>query len=176
MTAKNIKFLVFGSAIALLAAGCSNAQQQTNSQNSPQTQAAAPLIPANASSTMPGMQGHTMASSTSGHFGMQNLPPGSKPFFGTIASVSGSQVTISGHSRNSSTTVSTIIDITASTKFTGGSQTSLTSGTRIVGVGTANSDGSINATSLQINPTFSGRGQGGGHYQSGGSNQAQSSQ
>lgn len=167
---------MFGSAIALLAAGCSNAQQASNQTDS-QPQGALN----NASSSManmPGMQGHGTASSTG--MGMRNLPAGSKPFFGTIASVSGSQITVSGFSRTSSSTVSTIVDITSGTQFQGGAQSALVTGAKVAGYGTANSDGSINATNVQINPTFGGRGQGGGHYQGGGqgsgSNQPQSPQ
>jgi hypothetical protein len=179
MTSKSVKILALGSAIALLAAGCSKSQPQANNNPSGAPAQAAmqnqpPPFPGNASSTFPGRPHNGTASSTRPGFGMPNLPPGSRPFFGTVASVSGSQITISGHSRNSSSTVSTIIDITGSTQFTGGSQSSIISGARVAGVGTVNSDGSITASSLQINPSFSGRGQ--GANQGGGNYQPQSSQ
>ena len=173
MTSKSIKIAVFGSAIALLAAGCNSSQQASNQSGT--SNSTASMNSSSSMANMPGMQGHGMASSTAGHFGMPNLPVGSKPFFGTITSVSGSQVTISGHSRTSSTTVTTIVDITAATQFTGGSQSSLASGTRIAGYGTANSDGSINGVNVQINPSF-GNGQGGGRYHGGAQSQSQSSQ
>lgn len=174
MTSKNVKVFVFSSAIALLAAGCNSAAQpQANSQTGAQS---APMSSSSTMSNMPGMDGHGMASSSRSGFGMPNMPVGSKPFFGSIASVSGSQITISGHSRNSSSTVTTIVDITSSTQFQGGAQTDLAVGARVAGYGTANSDGSINAINLQINPSFGGRGQGGGHYQGSGAGQPQSQQ
>ncbi len=158
----NKKMLVFGSAIVLLAAGCSS-QPQANSQSSPPSSTVAQNQTAPTSPAVPMSPSGGSASSTRRGFGMPNLPAGSKPFFGTIASVSGSQITISGHMRNSSSTASTIINITSSTTYQGGSQSSLTTGTRVAGIGTTNGDGSLNATSIQINPTFSGRGSGGGY-------------
>jgi|GEM_PF-2770086 hypothetical protein len=83
------------------------------------------------------------------HGQWQNMPDGSKPFFGQVTVVSGSQITIS--SRNSTTVKVTISD---STSFSGGTKDNLTSGTKIAGIGTSNSDGSITATKIQINPTM----------------------
>ncbi len=171
---KNIKGLVLVSSIALLAAGCGS--QQASSQSSAQTPAVTQTQPSQNMANMPGMSASSTASSTRGSFGMRNLPPGSKAFFGAITSVSGSQITISGHSRNSSTTVSTVLNVTGSTQFTGGSQIALVSGTRVAGAGTVNSDGSITVTSMQINPTFTGGRGSGGTYNRGGPNMPPSGQ
>ena len=83
----------------------------------------------------------------------QNLPAGSKPFFGSVSAVSGSQITLS--SRNNSTTT---ITISGNTEFDGGTKDQIISGARIAGYGTANSDGSIVATKITINPAMPGGG------------------
>lgn len=83
------------------------------------------------------------------HGQWQNMPDGSKPFFGQITAVSGSQITIS--SRNNTTAKVTFSDATS---FGGGTKNNLSSGTKIAGIGTSNSDGSITATKIQINPTM----------------------
>ena len=96
---------------------------------------------------------------------MANIPSGQKPFFGQVASVSGSTLTITTHTMNrgasspegssaSSASPTTItVTLTSSTTFSGGTESTLASGVRIFGYGTPNSDGSITATNIQINPT-----------------------
>ena len=164
MISANAKILILGSAIALLAAGWGSSQPQANTQSNtapPVTIQNQPSVPGNSGSAMPGTRGN--ASSTRGGFGMPNLPAGSKPFFGTVAAVSGSQITINGRTRNSSSTVSTIINITSATQFNDGEQSDLVWNPR-AGYGTASSNGSIDAESLRIG---SPSGQGGGRYQGG---------
>jgi len=89
--------------------------------------------------------------------GMPNMPAGSKPIFGDVTIVNGNTLTIKRQSRNGSGTTITV-DLTSSTQYTGGSQSDIQMGTRIAGYGTANSDGSINAEKITINPTFPTRG------------------
>ena len=91
-----------------------------------------------------------------GGFRRGNFPAGSRPIFGQVASVSGSSFTV--QSRRGGTLT---IKITSSTQFTNGSQSDLASGVRVGGYGSPNSDGSINAQSLIINPSF-------GNFRSGG--------
>jgi hypothetical protein len=125
----NSKILVLTFTIVLVAAGCSKSQPQASSRAGLATGA-----------------GHgRFASSTRSSFAARNFPPGSKPFYGTVASVSGSKVTITGHSHSSSSTIITIIEITSGTQFKNGSKADITNGARVAGAGTANSDGSINA-------------------------------
>lgn len=87
------------------------------------------------------------------HGQWQNMPDGSKPFFGQVTAVSGSQITIS--SKNNTTAKVTFSN---STSFSGGTKDSLVNGTKIAGFGTLNSDGSITAVKIQINPTMPGGG------------------
>lgn len=101
---------------------------------------------------------HPSGGAGRGHFG--NMPSGSIPIFGQVTAVNGSTLTVQRQSRNGSGTTITI-DLTSSTQYTGGSQSSIQTGTRIGGYGTTNSDGSINAEQIMINPTFPGRGQNG---------------
>lgn len=46
------------------------------------------------------------------------------------------------------------IMLTSSTKYTGGSESDITVNTKVAGVGTLGSDGSLTATQVTINPTF----------------------
>jgi hypothetical protein len=159
MNKKALTVVLTGSALVFLAAGCSNpvsSTSSTGSGSSAQVQGASTGT-VNGTGTPFGYGRRSSASSTRAGMGMPNLPAGSKPFFGTIASVSGSEFTISGRTRNSSSTISTVIEVSGSTQFQGGTQSSLAAGTRVVGYGTTNSDGSINAQSIQINPSFQGR-------------------
>jgi len=90
-----------------------------------------------------------------GQFG--NMPSGSKPIFGQVTAVNGNTLTVQRQSRNGNGTTITV-DLSSSTQYTGGSQNNIQNGTRIAGYGTANSDGSINAEKITINPTFPTRG------------------
>lgn len=90
-----------------------------------------------------------------GQFG--NMPSGSKPIFGLVTAVSGNTLTIQRQSRNGSGT-SITVDLSSATQFSGGSQSNIQNGTKIAGYGTANSDGSVNAQRITINPTFPTRG------------------
>ena len=109
---------------------------------------------------------------------MPNIPAGSKPIFGQVASVSGSTLTVTTMSRRaggaSGDSTATAADtaapaatkmtvtLTDSTVFSGGTKDALVAGARIFGYGTANADGSITATNIQINPTRPAGGAGGG--------------
>lgn len=86
-----------------------------------------------------------------GQFG--NMPSGSTPIFGQVTAISGNTVTVQRMSRNGNGTTITV-DLTSSTQYTGGSQSTIQNGTRIAGYGTKNSDGSINAEKITINPSF----------------------
>lgn len=85
------------------------------------------------------------------------LPAGAKRIFGQITSVNGENITVQGRNGNTLN-----IKLNDSTKYSGGSKTDLAVNTRIAGYGSANSDGSITAEQLMINPTFGGRGPNGG--------------
>src|ERR1700685_1356429 len=65
-----------------------------------------------------------------GQFG--SMPSGSTPIFGQVTAVSGNTLTVKRQSRNGNGTAITI-DLTSSTQYTGGSQSDITSGTRIAG-------------------------------------------
>lgn len=90
-----------------------------------------------------------------GQFG--SMPSGSKPIFGLVTEVSGNTLKVQRQSRNGNGTTLTV-ELTSSTQYTGGSQSNIQNGMRIAGYGTANSDGSINAEKITINPTFPTRG------------------
>ena len=111
---------------------------------------------------------------------MPNIPAGSKPFFGQVASINGDTVTITSMSRrggsangdpsaaaattaaSAPTTTTVSVTLTGSTVFSGGTKDAIVSGVRLFGYGTTNADGSITATNIQINPTRPAGGAGGG--------------
>jgi hypothetical protein len=159
MNTRPLKVVLAGSALVLLAAGCSNSAptSQTSGSGSTASTGVAAQVQGAATSTPFGYGRRGNASSTRSGFGMPNMPAGDKPFFGTIASLEGSSFTITGRSRTSSSTMTTVINISGNTQYQGGSQSSLAAGARVVGYGAPNSDGSINAQSIQINPTLQGR-------------------
>lgn len=102
-------------------------------------------------------QGSRPSGSPRGHLG--NMPAGSKPIFGDVTAVNSNTLTVQMQSRKGSGTTTTLtVDLTSSTQYTGGSQSTIKNGTRIAGYGTANSNGSITAEKLTINPTFPTRG------------------
>lgn len=95
------------------------------------------------------------------------LPAGERPFFGTVTNVNGSTLTVQmqrgmrpmGPNSNSispspTTSQTVTITLTSSTQYSGGSQSDIITNTRIAGIGNANSDGSITAVKIQINPTM----------------------
>jgi len=92
---------------------------------------------------------------------MRKLPAGEKLFFGTVTAVNGSTLTVqmqrpmrpSQPSITPSISQTQTVTLTSTTTYTGGSQTSIAVNTRIAGMGTTNSDGSITATQVRINPT-----------------------
>ncbi len=84
--------------------------------------------------------------------GFRDLPAGSKPIFGQITSIADNKLTVQGMSGDLN------VSISDSTKYTGGTKSDLKIDDRIVGYGTANSDGSITAQELTINPSFPRRG------------------
>lgn len=113
----------------------------------------------------PNMQPSVSGSPNRGKFA--NMPAGSQPIFGQVTAVNGNQLSVQRQSRNGNTT-SLTVNLSASTQYTGGVQSDISSGTRIGGYGTKNSDGTINAEQIMINPTIGNRnpGQGptGSHY------------
>ncbi len=132
-----------------------------------------PSAPSNPANGTPGRRGP-----------MANIPAGSKPIFGQVASVSGSQIVVTtmgrrggpatpGGTATDSTTAPTKttinVTLTSTTTFSGGTKDAIVAGARIFGYGTVNADGSINATNIQINPTMPG----GGGFNRGGQNQPQ---
>ena len=148
----------------------SNQQQVAADAASPDENAVATtpsITPADAAQPGNGQRGN-----------MPNIPAGSKPFFGQVASISGSTVTVTSMGRRgggtgtdltatntaaaapSTTTIT--ITLTDSTVFSGGTKDAIVSGARLVGYGTVNADGSITATNVQINPTRPAGGSGGG--------------
>ncbi len=157
MNSSLIKIVTVASVLTLLGAGCSSQPQADAAQ--------APLPMGTGSST---------SGTHRGGFGMQNIPAGMKPFFGKVGSMSGSMVTLSG--RNSTTTVNFI----SATQFKGGAQAEVKTGVMIVGYGAPNSDGSIDAQNVQINPTMPAGGArganrgGSGGYRAGGTSSSHS--
>ena len=101
---------------------------------------------------------------------MMKIPSGDQAFFGVVTNVNGNTLTVQrqmrmmGHGNSNSTTPTitpslpqTItVDLTGSTNYTGGTQSSITTNTRIAGYGTVNSDQSIDAVQIRINPTMQG--------------------
>ena len=95
-----------------------------------------------------------------------NLSQGERPFFGTVTNVNGSTLTLQMQMpmmrfrRNPSITPTislpepqTItVTVDSSTQYTGGSLSDITTNTKIAGVGKVNSDGSIAALQIRINP------------------------
>ena len=67
-------------------------------------------------------------------------------------------LTVQRQGRNGSGTTLTV-DLTSTTQYTGGAQSDIQNGTRIGGYGTKNTDGSINAQQIMINPSQPARGQ-----------------
>ena len=108
------------------------------------------------------MQQYPRPSGGAGGRRFGNMPQGSTPIFGQVTAVSGNQITVQRQSRNGNGT-SITVTLSSSTQYTGGSQSNIQIGTRIGGYGTANSDGSINAQQITINPSFGGRGQSNPH-------------
>lgn len=126
---------------------------------------------ANVSGTPASPSGMMYANRKGDREGM-NLPQGERPFFGTVTNVNGSVLTVQMQGmmfrpmmRHPQTTItptltltppaprSITVDLTSSTTYTGGTQSDITTNTKVSGVGTSNSDGSITAIKIQINPT-----------------------
>ena len=181
-----------------------NLAQNDTSQNlqnqpseNPVNDSATPIAPASDNSTADSNSPSDATNSTSSpatsgvtgrHGPMVNIPAGSKPIFGQVASVSGSQIVVTtmgrrgnpatsgGTAADSTTTPTTTptkttinVTITSSTTFSGGTKDAIVVGTRIFSYGVANADGSIDATNIQINPTMPS----GGGFNRGGQNQNQ---
>lgn len=143
MNKKHALVLAAGAvAIALMGAGCAPSSSTTTSQTAPARGAGRRGF-GNASSTMRG--------------NMPNIPAGDSMFFGTIQSVSGSNLVISGFNRGNATTtpMTTNVLLTASTTF-GPSTTAsnLTTGARVFGYGTKAADGTVSAAQIQVTPAM----------------------
>lgn len=154
-----LKACVAVSVVALFAAGCSNGQSDSG---------ASPASAAAVSGHDGAMMRGNASSTRRGGFARMNIPAGDKMVFGTVASVSGSSLTVTMMNRNSSSTPATAsstvnVTLDSGTKYQGGTQSDLKAGVRVAGYGAPNADGSITAVSLQINPMFGGgRGGSGG--------------
>ena len=85
-----------------------------------------------------------------------NVPAGSQPFFGQVGTVNGTTLTVQRQSRNGNGTTFTVT-ITDTTEFKGGTQSDIKTGTRIGGYGKSNTDGSITAEQMMLNPAVPGR-------------------
>jgi hypothetical protein len=99
---------------------------------------------------------------------MMKLPAGERAFFGNVTAVNGSTLTVQrqimrfrpyGNGNAPSPAVSPMpqtitVTINSSTKISGGSQSNISTSSRIAGIGTVQSDGSITAIQLRINPTM----------------------
>ena len=101
--------------------------------------------------------------------GGMNLPGGERPFFGTVTTVNGSTLTLETQmgimmrggqgdddakptiTPRAPRTITVTLD--SSTKYTGGTQSDITTNTKVAGIAKTNSDGSLTAVSIQINPT-----------------------
>ncbi len=150
MTLKYLSFIAAVSTLSLFAAGCGN-----SSTIPPQNQAATPGQQAAALGQNGGQR--------RGGAGMMNVPAGSKAFFGTVATVNGTTLTLTG--RNATTTV----DLLPTTEYTSSTQADIKVDTRIMGYGTANADGSIAAQTVRLAPSMAGgRGRAGGGFRNGG--------
>ena len=77
-----------------------------------------------------------------------------RPIFGQITAVNGTSFTVDNQRTGGSTTV----DTSNSTTYTGGTSASLAVGVTIIVRGTTDSSGTIQATSVGINPTIGGGG------------------
>ncbi|HUD44653.1 MAG TPA: hypothetical protein VMR41_03880 [Patescibacteria group bacterium] len=130
--------------------------------NHPQT-----VVQANVSGTPATSSGAMRRGFGSRGFGRGvNIPVGEKPFFGTVTAVSGSILTIQTQPtirmRPNAPTVTITppptqtltINLDSSTKYTGGSQSDITTNTKVAGIGKTNSDGSLTALQISINPTI----------------------
>lgn len=147
-------------ALVLVGAGCSSAASTNTTTNNP----------SGASGNGPGPDGSNYGGNPSstnhgmGHGMMPNIPAGDTMFFGTIQSVSGQTLVVSTFARptggapNSgsgtntppTSTPVTVMLVSGTTFGPSTTASGLTSGTRVFGYGTPNSDGSINAAQIQI--------------------------
>ncbi len=137
---QKLYFLIIGIVVLVLLGGIGFLLLHQNNQS-------AQVLSANRSNQKARPQGFR------GGRGFRNIPAGMKPIFGQITDISGNTVTIQG--RNGSLAV----NLTTSTKYTGGVQSDLKVNDRIFGYGSLSSDGSITAQQISINPSFPGRGQ-----------------
>ena len=82
-----------------------------------------------------------------------DIPEGSQPFFGTVSNLEEGNFSIKSPMGESN------IIFTESTVFEGGSSSDLKNDISIGGYGTKNTDGTITALQIQINPSMPERGQ-----------------
>ena len=92
-----------------------------------------------------------------GRFGGGN-GGGNRPVVGEILSMDATTITIK--MQDGSSKIVLLSDKTVFNKSTEGSKADLRTGTRIAASGTDNSDGSVTASTVQINPMFGGMGGG----------------
>lgn len=106
---------------------------------------------------------HSPTTANAGGFGRfgGRLPNGASATFGSIDSISGQTITITAQDGSSKK-----IDFSSSTTISQDRQpaqsSDLQTGERIAAIGQTNSDGSIQATRIIINPGFGGSGNSGG--------------
>jgi hypothetical protein len=82
--------------------------------------------------------------------GKRQQAAGLRPFFGTIASINGSLITVNEPRGRSNNFTMVTVRIASSTTFATGTLSNLSVGMRVAGLGTLNADKSISA--LKINP------------------------
>ncbi len=86
-----------------------------------------------------------------GQRGGMTIPAGSKSFFGSIASISGSTVTLTALRKDNATVT---VTVSPGTDMNGDTSSKLVVGARVVGYGITNPDGSLSAQNIRINPTM----------------------
>lgn len=141
-SSNKVYFLIIGVVAILLIAGIGFLVLHKNSSSTS-------VLSANSTNQNPANQRFGRSGGGRGFRG--NLPAGATPIFGQITNVTDNSITVSG--RNGDLNVV----LNASTKYTGGTKSDLKANDRVFGYGTSNSDGSITAQQITINPSFPGR-------------------
>lgn len=147
MNVKPLTLIAAVSALSLFAAGCGNAPQAPTASSQPPGQES------------PTAQTQQPNGARRGGAGMMNVPAGSKAFFGFVATVNGTTVTLGGR------TATTTVNLLPTTQYTSSTQADIKADVRILGYGTPKADGSIDAQTVRIAPAMGG---GRGGFRNGG--------